>query len=556
MDELPQGTAALPIVLVVDGQDPAGVVTRLCVQASRVKQAGGEPLQTVGAYWLDETTRRRWHDELIPHVRSGLRRLNVGDTDTLRWRVGLRLPDAAALSGRPCRLEGASADACFLVLIIASALGIGTRASTLLTGTVHLDDGRLGLVGRLPEKLLAAAGDHAIRRFVHPPIDRDGSGAWTPEALLRWDEACHYCDHRIKRYSCTSVAAAVRAALSVDSRVVAALRHNLIEAVPTGDDPGWVSDLLRIDDARWLQRLDRRIHSGHKDAVQVLLDARLDHAIRSGSYPVGIGNALLTSLQTVPIGRRRERLRGTLISTTMLSAVAELARDQDQDDLSQLTDAVGHTPTDSGGAVASLATSPIDDRSTPEAKLSWLIENHSEYEAAQRIDRAIDEARLTFRVEVADSWDGASFIDLIASFYAHLCRSTGHPVSADPNVLAAAARNLAEQAWVREGGFKTALANARDNTQGGVRRVLDTMADTYKAELRRGDAQNTYLFAIDENDLEAVLAQTRDLIQRFGPLLPKRFQDIPPEFLVGDLKQLVGEAVLSRDRLAQHLRYL
>jgi len=440
----------------------------------------------------------------------------------------------------------------------------------LLTGAVQLEDERLGLVGCLPEKLEAAASDPAIRRFIHPPIDRDGSGAWTPGALLRWDEACHQCDHRIKRRSCTTIAGAVKAALSPDSRIIAAIRHGLFDTLPetrTSSQtaggatmptlPAWANDLRHIDEAQWLEHLDRRIHAGRKPAAQRLLEARLERAVQTWMYPCGIGAALQASLETVPAGRRRAQLSGKLINTALMEAVMKLAGAQDHDDVKQLMAAAGHAATTGGsmsGGAANLPGAGVEDLSSPEDKLAWLIDSQRDQAVAERIEQALDNARLSFQIETAGPWEGEAFIDLIASFFAHLFRYTGQRVSPDRDQLAAAAMSLLDRAYARDGGYKTALANARDHTQGGLRRVLDAMTDTLKFELRRADACNAHLLAIDGRDLDASLAQTRDLIEKFGPLLPQRFRDVPPEFLVGELESLVNEAVQTGDRLTQHLR--
>lgn len=587
MKGLALGTATLPIVLVVPDQTPPGVVTRLCVHASRTTQEGGPVLQVVGDHWLDSLTQTRWVDTLIPHVHSALTGLGVVTPNTIRWRVALRVPDAVVLSGRPCRLEGTSADAAFLALLIASAFGIRTRPTTLLTGAVQLDDERLGLVGCLPEKLDAAADDPAIRRFIHPPIDRDGSGAWTPEALLHWDEACHQCDHRIKRRACTTIAGAVKAALSPDSRVIAAIRHGFFmtsytapesptSSHNTGDTqtpsiPVWAYELRQIDEARWLEHLDRRIHAGRKPASQRLLEARLEHAIQNGRYPHGIGATLRSSLETVPIGRRRAQLSGQLIGAALMDAVMDLAGTQDHDDAMQLMIATGHTHTthgdlsenaNSSSQAAVFPGSPsgvlpgagVEDNASPEDKLAWLIDSQRDQAVAERIEQALDTARLSFQVQGEGPWQGEAFIDLIASFYAHLYRYTGQRVSPDRNQLAAAAMSLLDRAYARDGGYKTALANARDHTQGGLRRVLDAMTDTLKLELRRADTLIAHLLAIDGRDFDASLAQARSLVEKFGPLLPQKFRGVPPEFLVGELEHLVGEAVQTGDRLVQRLR--
>lgn len=558
MNQTPLGTAALPIVLVASAQDPPAIVTRLCVFAFRSVDKDTTPLQIEGGDWLDEQTNKRWLGGLIPHVREGLRQLGIQDAGTICWRISLRVPDAVALSGRPCRLEGTSADAVCMVVLIASALGIKTRADTLLTGAVQLDDQRLGLVGMLPDKLVAAASDPSIRRFIHPPIDQDGSGAWTAEAITAWAEACHYCDHRVKHIACTQIAKAVKATLSRDSYVIAAIRLGLLNASAVEGGPEWVNELRQVHDAIWLKCLDRRIHTGRKPAVQQLLEARLQRAVEESSYPTGIGASVQASLRTVPLGRRRCKLNGLLISSRLLQDISQLAEADNTEDLELLTTATGHGIGHSKSSPDSGAMHGDEARpeagATPEESLAWLIEHRSETEAAQRIDRQLDEARLSFVVERDGPWGPDTFIDLITSFYVHCFRNAGMPAPANIEPLRAMAMNLVDQAFAREGGYKTALDNARERTYGGVRRVLDMMTDTLKSQLRRMDNFNANLLALDGRDHAKALAQTRYLIEKLGPFLPERFKDMPPELLVNELDTLVQLTVQTGDQLSQALR--
>lgn len=548
------GAAALPIVLVASAQHPPAVVTRLCALAYRGDDGDATPLQIEGGDWLDAETAERWAGALIPHVRRGLAALGIAGAQNTCWRVSLRVPDAVALSGRPCRLEGSSADAACLCVLIASALGIRTRKDTLLTGAVRIDAQRLGLVGMLPEKLLAAADDPSVRRFVHPPVDRDGSGAWTAEVLTAWDEARRRSDHRVRLLPCTDIRKAVCATLWRDSVVIAAIRRGLLHASTRPEAPTWANDLLATDEAAWLKRLDRRIHRGQKPAAQRLLEARLQDAVQRGVYPTGLGADLRGALQTVPIGRIHSRLNGKLISTRLMQDITNLAQPGDAEDLERLADATGHgtghrSTASAGQAEYKTADGP-GSLSTPEENLEWLVEQRSERSTAQRIDRLLDEARLSFVVEHDGPWEAPAFIDLIASFYAHTFRHAGITLPANTAHLQGLAMSLVNQAFAREGGYKAAIANAQDHVHGGMRRVLDLMTDTLKAQLRAADTYNANALALDGRDYDKALAQAKHLARQ----LPQPHKEVAPELLVNQLEPLIDATVESDNRFDRILR--
>ncbi|MFN3167001.1 MAG: hypothetical protein ACE37H_08050 [Phycisphaeraceae bacterium] len=536
------GTVIAPVVLVAAGQEPPAVVTWLVVQAIAQSDFQGPVLTITGDTWLDPATETRWRELLVPHVLGGLAVLHA---EQVCWRVGLRVPDAVAHSGRACRVEGGSADAACFVALIGSALGIKARRDTLVTGTVQLEAQTLDLVQSLPEKLHAAAGNRSVHHFVHAPVDQDHSAGWTPEVLLRWDEACGLTDHRVRRVPCNTLVEVMKRVLPIDGRVIAALRHGQFNTEPNDHAPGWVNTLRSADDALWQRSLYRRVQQGHKAAVQNLLEARLIYDLDQGRYPSGVGACLRGALRTVPAGQRRSKLSGLLISTALLDRCMQCAGESDQDDLEQLSSTTSRN-SERG------ADGPDGSGASPEANVDWLLEQLSEYETAQRIDRALDEARMSYVVDPGQVWTNESLIDVFASFYAHLCRYGGYNVP--PDKLDAEAINCVQEAYAREGGLNTAMARAKDHTDNGLRGVLDRMTDLMKYQLRTGDRLKEEKLAIDGRDTDAMLAQTRYLMDKIHPLLDKQLRDMPPELLVTRLPELIHAALNASDKMNQTLR--
>jgi hypothetical protein len=489
----------------------------------------------------------RWRDEIVPNVVDGLKHIK---SEEVCWELSLRVPDAIAHSGRPCQIEGASADAACFVALIGSALGINTRRDTLVTGTAQLQSESLGLVQALPEKLQAAAYEKTIRRFVHAPTDQDQSAGWTPDVLLRWDEACSQAEQHVRRVPCTSLSRVLNRVLPIDSRVIAALKHGQFNSTPIEQAPVWVNMLCRVDQAAWRQRLDRRVQLGHKSQVQRLLQARITYELEQGRYPSGIGVCLRGALRTVPAGKRRLKLKGYLISTDLLEQCAELATEADQDDLKQLAIASHHQ----SSSDTDLNDLPIEGWKLPGAgeRVDWLLECLTELESVKRIDRMLDEARMSFGVEPRKIWTTEALIDVFTSFYAHLYRSLGQDQPA--SLLSANAIKLVRQAYVREGGLRAAVYRAKEHVDGGLRGVLDRMTAVVKAELRTSDSDAQKLLAIDDLDDEGRVAQTKHLMDRMSPVLRKRLRGLSPELLATKLPELVDITVKGTNETDQLLR--
>lgn len=553
MDSKCSGSVVLPIVLVALDQDPSAVVTQLSVQAwvdTGVTSREGITLEIAGEHpWLDPVTARRWREELVTAVQMRLVQLGV---TVGRWRVGLRYPDAAALTGQACVLEGCSADAAFFTGLIASATGLRIRRETLLTGGISTQNSGLATVGQLPSKLRAAASHPEIRRFIHAPIETDGSGAWVAEVLQQWDVACANSEHLVQRIVCDDFTTAFKEMIDRDSLVIAAIEQGWLDQNQEVDPTDWGDLLLHVTTDDWQRHLDWRIHNGERGFARRLLDAYIRHALSKDRYPAGLGACLSGSLRTVPAGKRRERLQGKLIQPDLIERCDHIAEPNDRADFELLAAAaVGRMKP---AEPTSTTASTFADDATPQDRLDWLLQYRSELPTANRIDCDIDEARLSFRPEATAINNPDSFIDLITAYLAHVKRHAKLATPLSPHLLTAEAVGLVEEAFAREGGSRAAMANALDHTQGGIRGVLDRMTDTLKARYRRADISSAHMLAIDRQDLDASVIQARELLERLGPLLPERFRSLPPEFIVADLEMLVHETVQAGDRLTQLLR--
>lgn len=93
----------------------------------------------------------------------------------------------------------------------------------------------------------------------------------------------------------------------------------------------------------------------------------------------------------------------------------------------------------------------------------------------------IDNARAAYVMGsvVVDSHE--KFNDTIVSFYLHLLRHTRRVFEpADLKAAGSEAFELLENAFSKKGGYKGALAEARNATNGGLRFVLDMMTEQLK----------------------------------------------------------------------------
>ncbi|MCL4217603.1 MAG: hypothetical protein KJ052_11460, partial [Candidatus Hydrogenedentes bacterium] len=101
-----------------------------------------------------------------------------------------------------------------------------------------------------------------------------------------------------------------------------------------------------------------------------------------------------------------------------------------------------------------------------------------------------------------------------------------------------------------------AFADARDGTNGGLRGVLDVIADGLKAQSIAHYATDQFDSRVAPVDFEAKVEIIRQFIQRFGNLLGDDIVSNRPERYASNYRELIEAYVSGMRQVSSHARRL
>jgi len=236
--------------------------------------------------------------------------------------------------------------------------------------------------------------------------------------------------------------------------------------------------------------------------------------------------------------------------------LSQFAQKTDHDDVRHLYDAAFGKAVEQSEAKTVTPKSPEESTGDSAEMLFDTIMNELDPETlAKRIGIPVDTARATYVMDKVIVDSEREFNDIIARFFLHLARHTGAIVgNADVQVAGSDAVALLESAFSRDGGHKGALAEARDGTRGGMRFILDRMADQFKFSKMQERANWVLKNAMETSDWDAQVQFVKVLLDRLGPDLPPEIKDKSPEEFAGDWETLARVYVQSLDKVKRYLR--
>ena len=313
------------------------------------------------------------------------------------------------------------------------------------------------------------------------------------------------------------------------------------------------AEFFLVDGERRFWRvLEKALLTERGDAAKGLLAERVQfHAARQ-SYPAGMGGRLCQLIASLPPATRN-RLHFPLITTDACIRLSQYAGPSDYEDVGPLYDAAR-------GKVAfpastAEAAAPRDSRDQDAAVAGVLSRIGAEALAA--IGRPIDAARAAYTLDHVTVESDHEFYEIVASFYLHLLRhSRGLAGPGDTDAAAGRGVALLRRAFADRGGTRGALAEGTGALHGGMRHVLDAMAEQAKREETEDHVRAVLDTALDPMSQDARVAFTQALLRRIGHLLPPDIAEQPVEHLAEHYQVLVRAYVSAADQLAQQFRLL
>jgi len=177
---------------------------------------------------------------------------------------------------------------------------------------------------------------------------------------------------------------------------------------------------------------------------------------------------------------------------------------------------------------------------------------------AQRVAIPHDEARMRFplRANTVPSWD--QFSELIGDYYNHhftSCVSNGGGLSRSD--ATGRAKEILDREYRRQNGdIVSAYNDAHDGTNGGLRLVLDKIAEGLKAESVERYMRDMFDRHVAPNSWEDKVAIIRQFIAQCGVHLSSSIRADQPERYARDFEDLIRSYVAALQRTSSIFRRL
>ena len=173
--------------------------------------------------------------------------------------------------------------------------------------------------------------------------------------------------------------------------------------------------------------------------------------------------------------------------------------------------------------------------------LESLLESMDELAIARNVGIPHNEARMNYSLSKNTVGNFDEFVDVIADYYNHhFGKCVVHGGTLSRTEAAGRAKDVLEQEYRRQGGdLITAFNDAHDGTSGGLRVVLDRIAEklmTESVELYIRDAFDRY---VNPASWEQKVDIMRQFIARHGHMLSSSIQIDQPERYAQNYEELI-----------------
>ena len=539
------------------GDDTRGILTTIIAKVC--EQNGSDRIRLAGPASFDEKAIQHIKEILLPGANKILKELNLPESCFELSVVNL---DAASMMGVELNISGSSADAAVFLAIISCALQMAIPDDVLCTGQIASSDGDLRMVKSLPVKITAAVESKYIRVFIHPVVDADGSlNSLSPEKKLRLEDAITRAEKYVKLIAVSDVGDLFQEVFSEEEVILASLKSGFfkIDGLNFKNNSGIgkvIRHLAYNNEHRFWDVLEKKLFSGQDEHAKELIDALSDFYIGREIYPKNFGLKLLRLIHSIPLTTRRFKLRFPLIAISKCIQLSRFSQESDHKDILNLFRASSgekswETPSHNRRLISNDKSSTM----AADEKLQFILDEINLDTLNRTIGSRINLARGKYFKNSVIIEDNEEFNDSVTSFYIHLMRYTQKVMDpVDSNAADRDAFDLLEEAFANKGGYKAAYAEARNGINGGLKYVLDMMANQFQKSEMEKRVQAVFKLALDPLDHEGQKNLITGVLKRFGNLLPSEIASLPPERFVTHYEILVKQYVKVVDDLKSIFR--
>jgi hypothetical protein len=187
-----------------------------------------------------------------------------------------------------------------------------------------------------------------------------------------------------------------------------------------------------------------------------------------------------------------------------------------------------------------------------------LLAELDERTIAQRIGIPHDEARMRYPLNTNTARSFDEFDRTIGDYYnTHFTRVISHGGNLLNSEAASRAKELLEREYRRkQGDIVTAYNDAHDGTNGGMRVVLDTIAEGLKVESVERYIRDAFDRYVAPNSWEQKVEIIRRFIHRCGVNLGSSIRPDQPERYAHNYQELIRSYVLALQQTSRVFRRL
>ena len=190
------------------------------------------------------------------------------------------------------------------------------------------------------------------------------------------------------------------------------------------------------------------------------------------------------------------------------------------------------------------------------SSLESLLSSMDEVIIAKTVGIPHDEARMHYSLTRNTVGSFEDFTDVISDYYNyHVSRCVVHGGYMSSTEAASRAKEILEQEYKRQGGnIITAYNDAHDGTNGGLRLILDKIAEQLKTESVERYIRDAFDKYVDPTSWEQKVNVIRQFIARYGRMLSSSIRSDQPERYAQNYEELIRAYVESLKRTSSVFR--
>jgi hypothetical protein len=532
--EIVKKIGVMPAVLIA--ADGSGILTS--VHAYKSDHEGDLSIKYIGNVRLGDATQNHLQNSAYPILKNICNLLKINQPP-LSFEI--RIPGAASSSELDVMINGHSFDLAIALALISATLNIPINQAFCATGQLATVSGEITLVASLPEKLDVAKESKTLTSFIYPDHTSDQSfKTLKPAAYSEYQAATKEASIHLDLFPVKSLTGALESLFDETDLIQAAFAFEFWNISSISPQAGHLSSFQRYftedhEIRLWLQ-LELLLLDHNYTCVNQLIETSASWGIAHKTYPTDFGLALSGLIQSMPKHIRRDLRQFTLLSKNKYIKLIQFAGETDHEDISRLHDALYATDYETDPKEVPVGNKKRENLGL----LSFMEEKLSPQTIDDLIYKPWDEARASFRLHKNTAPNYDHFLDTIKRFYVHTERKVwNRSPTIDHELSGPNALEMLHHSFQGEQRQKEAITIAKTGQNGGMRYILDTIAEDQKKLSRSKYTLSVFTEYIDPSDEKLRLDLIKQMFLLWDRFLPESIKSQPPERFINSYEEII-----------------